>query len=80
MKAVPIHASLGDISRQSEQLRETGLRSMERRIEASDLRQIGAKCAYDADESEIVRLMKWASGINRCNSASNRSEITTGLV
>jgi hypothetical protein len=58
MKAVAADAHVREFAREREKLRKIVLRSMESRVEASDLRYVRGLIRYDGDGRQIVRLMQ----------------------
>ncbi len=58
MKTVPPDAAFGDRLRQRERLRDRGLATVERGIEARDLRQVRRAGEQRPDRREVVRLVQ----------------------
>ena len=58
MEAIAPHAALGIFVGQREELGDLGLRAVEGRIEARDLRQVRPVAADEADRLQIVRLVE----------------------
>ena len=60
MEAIAPHASLGDRARQRKRLRDFGLDTVERGIEAGHLVEPRKALQQRTDRCEIVRLVQWS--------------------
>ncbi|MDF2970806.1 MAG: hypothetical protein K0R61_1256 [Microvirga sp.] len=58
MEAVTPHAAFAHLTRQREQGRDVGLRVVEARVEAGNLRNPRQAAAHNPDRLQVVRLMQ----------------------